>query len=387
MFTSALKKEFLDDIKNKIQITLNNDPRTSLERASHKKPKQDFLLTLSDVIQQLMQMLYTTGEQTSIINNSIKKKYMFGDVTYIKFLKNHLPDEYITFKKNRYFAGRLTLIVDVMKELDSDKKEFEALNFTGRENATSVLDLTLDDYITFKKQYIETEYVQYVKNRTVERCAYTERTLRLSEGSRYIETEIKADTLDTVLNKEAMYGKNELIHDVDDVLIENSKETNSNDMRVGSLVLIDFDKPVEHQKKQLEHWLEKNDKNLIEVVEDVDETRKIYMEFPKKEDRQKFMQVQIDSQDKFQEEFIWLKDLTILKCADLKSYGIKDKMLIILEELNSTKYRYYRYYKGKVYFLEVYGSNDGSPTIQSTLRHFEYDNYSADIQNIIHCLS
>lgn len=378
MYNSTVKKEFLIDIKNSVEEVLKLDTRTSLERSLYKQPKQDFLLSLTDIVQKLLAMLYTTSEQTSILCNSIKKKkYHFGRDTYIKFLKNYLPDDYLKFKKNRYFAKRLSLIVQAMEQYKDSTKEFENLNFTGRENKTSSLDLSLEDYKYFKKAYIDTEYVKFVANRTVQSVTYTDKQPNLGVGKRYTETLIEADTVETILEKEKLTNK-EIGAATEDISVcENEKSKT-----IPTLINVDFSLPESEQKKHIYTWLEKNKNNLIEIIEDQNETRKIYSAFKERIDRQMFMQAQINDQDQFEEKYVFFYDLDMLRCADLKSFGIEDKTLIVIKEKNSVQYRYYRYYQGKVYFLEVYGHHHGSPTISNELNRFAYDYYSGDMQRL-----
>lgn len=372
------EKEFLKNIKNKIQIAIKNDKRTCLERGSHKRPKQDFLLTIPNIIQSLLGMLYSTSDQTSIICNSAKKKkYQFGRDTYIKFLKNHMSDDYLRFKKNRYFTKKLSLIMQIIEQYKNSTKEFEELNFTGKENKTSSLKLTLEDYQYFKKVYIDTEYIQFVANRTIQSATYVDKQPNLGVGKRYTETLIEADTVETILKKEKLINK-----EIEAVTEDISVCENEKSKTIPTLINIDFSLPESEQKKYIYTWLEKNKNNLIEIVEDQNETRKIYSAFKERIDRQMFMQAQINDQDQFEEKYVFFYDLDMLRCADLKSFGIEDKTLIVIKEKNSVQYRYYRYYKGKIYFLEVYGHYQGSPTISNELNRFAYDFYSGDMQRL-----
>ena len=120
---------------------------------SSKKTKADILLSNIEVIKDLLKNLYTIPQQLNYIYENTQGKFSVSDTTYIKFLNEHLNDEYTRYKKNLYFKIRVSKIKAAAKEHPVSEVQFKRLNFDGYINGTTKLDLTIDDYNHFMIRY------------------------------------------------------------------------------------------------------------------------------------------------------------------------------------------------------------------------------------------
>lgn len=71
----------------------------------------------------------------------------------MKFLNDHLNDEYTRYKKNLYFKIRISKIKAAVKEHPVSEVQFKKLNFDGYINGNTKLDLTIEDYNHFIIRY------------------------------------------------------------------------------------------------------------------------------------------------------------------------------------------------------------------------------------------
>lgn len=122
---------------------------------SSKKTKADILLSNIEVIKDLLKNLYTIPQQLNYIYENTEGKFSVSDTTYMKFLNEHLNNEYTRYKKNLYFKIRISKIKAAVKEHPVSEVQFKMLNFDGYINGTTKLDLTVDDYNHFMIRYFE----------------------------------------------------------------------------------------------------------------------------------------------------------------------------------------------------------------------------------------
>lgn len=120
---------------------------------SSKKTKADILLSNIEVIKDLLKNLYTIPQQLNYIYENTEGKFSVSDTTYMKFLNEHLNNEYTRYKKNLYFKIRISKIRAAVKEHPVSEVQFKRLNFDGYINGTTKLDLTIDDYNHFMIRY------------------------------------------------------------------------------------------------------------------------------------------------------------------------------------------------------------------------------------------
>jgi len=122
---------------------------------SNKKTKIDILLSNIEVIKDLLKNLYTIPQQLNYIYENTQGKFSVSDTTYMKFLNEHLNDEYTRYKKNLYFKIRISKIKAAVKEHPVSEIQFKRLNFDGYINGSTKLDLTVEDYNYFMIRYFE----------------------------------------------------------------------------------------------------------------------------------------------------------------------------------------------------------------------------------------
>lgn len=120
---------------------------------SSKKTKADILLSNIEVIKDLLKNLYTIPQQLNYIYENTQGKFSVSDTTYMKFLNDHLNDEYTRYKKNLYFKIRISKIKAAVKEHPVSEVQFKKLNFDGYINGNTKLDLTIEDYNHFIIRY------------------------------------------------------------------------------------------------------------------------------------------------------------------------------------------------------------------------------------------
>lgn len=123
---------------------------------SSKKTKADILLSNIEVIKDLLKNLYTIPQQLNYIFENTQGKFSVSDTTYMKFLDEHLNDEYTRYKKNLYFKIRISKIKAAVKEHPVSEVQFKKLNFNGYMNGTTKLYLTIEDYNHFMIRYFYT---------------------------------------------------------------------------------------------------------------------------------------------------------------------------------------------------------------------------------------
>lgn len=106
-----------------------------------------------EVIKDLLKNLYTIPQQLNYIYENTQGKFSVSDTTYMKFLNDHLNDEYTRYKKNLYFKIRISKIKAAVKEHPVSEVQFKKLNFDGYINGNTKLDLTIEDYNHFIIRY------------------------------------------------------------------------------------------------------------------------------------------------------------------------------------------------------------------------------------------
>ncbi len=152
------------DIKNfisKARALIAKDKRTSLERGARKRPKIDFLNSISETVILLLDNLFSVSDQVFLIN-SIDKRFCVSDTTYSKFLSENLTNEYARFRKNRIFASKVRKIKDAIALYPvSPKIQFSAI--FGDEESVSFEDYEFfieNYYLKSEKEFLESDPVK-----------------------------------------------------------------------------------------------------------------------------------------------------------------------------------------------------------------------------------
>ncbi len=153
MKNNIINQSILDNIVEGISKRISDDTRFFFERGGRKKPKVEALKYMIPSIIQLMTLLYSFREQLILINKT-SKKFGVSDTTYYKFLQDYLPNEYLLFKKNIYFVNKISSIKNLIETTNlTYEEQFKVLDFSGKLNGNTTLDLSLDDYLFFIENY------------------------------------------------------------------------------------------------------------------------------------------------------------------------------------------------------------------------------------------
>ncbi|MDQ1341033.1 MAG: hypothetical protein QG567_2191, partial [Campylobacterota bacterium] len=136
-----------DKFIKRIADYVAREVRTDLEVGGIKRPKIDFLISISEAIVLLLEHLYPLSEQIQLINN-IDKSFSISDTTYYRFLKEHLFDSYELHRKNRFFAAKTIEIKRLIGVFpDQYEAQYNHLSLNTKES------VTLADYLHFINHY------------------------------------------------------------------------------------------------------------------------------------------------------------------------------------------------------------------------------------------
>ncbi len=202
----------LDDIAKDISQQINNDTRFFFERAGKKRPSIDYLKFMIPSIIELMILLFPFREQLKMLNRT-NKKITVSDTTYYSFLHKFLPNEYMRFSKNTYFLRRISKIKEVLNMGLSYEQQFKFLDFSGKLNGETVLDLKVEDYSYFIENYYNKDMNEFYKkidyhSRTHIKSELNPDFLKKNpiEGDveSHINTLVKETTLEDALNSKVL---------------------------------------------------------------------------------------------------------------------------------------------------------------------------------------
>lgn len=371
-----INKELTTNVYNKVHLEIQNETRTLSEIALRRKPKIELLKAISNSIQLLFNNLYSVTEQLIIINNSLNKKLSISETTYLKFLNENMQNEYLRYKKNRYFASKFNLIKKVSTQYKEVESQYMNLDLSGVINGNTRLDLSLDDYIFFIKNFFEKEKDYYKKE--FNHSTHQEKVLNINPigGPKYKKNTVKADTFETLeLEKKQ----------------EKTTKKASNEVKKVKKIAIDSNINREELKNENGYFpcsvLPGIDINNIpknfEIV-DVIKNRDL---IPDEVNNGDFKIAKYDYQEnEFKEEFVYFAHRLFLQCVDPNSYGLKDGLLIITgterERNFKSGYLCFRYYKGKFYLIENFNLPISPPRLTRTLYNWTYNNITESLSEL-----
>lgn len=357
-------------VYDKINYEVSLEKRTLQEIALRKKPKIELLKAISNSIQLLFNNLYSVTEQLIIINNSLNKRISISETTYLKFLNENMKDEYLRYKKNRYFASKFNLIKECVSKINGVEAQYMSLDLTGVINGYTKLDLYLEDYIYFVKNYYEKEKDYYRKEFIS--ADHKQKTLNINPhgGSKFISTTKKADNLETLGINKTVDTKVQKTKNTQ-VVVENinSREQLKNEkgyLNCSLLPGIDIN----------------NIPNNFEIIEAIKDRDLL----PKEVNNPDFKFAKYDYQnDEFIEEFVYFGHRLFLQCVNPNSYGLKDGLLIITgterEKNYKNGYLFFRFYKGKFYLIEHFTGEKSSPRLSRTFYNWTNNNTTISLSD------
>ena len=316
----------------------------------------------------LLDSLYNFTEQLYLIN-TIKKKTKVSEPTYSKFLQKFLPDEHILHKKNRFFASKLPGIKELVAAYPNQPEtQFKHLPINTK------LPTTLDDYKFFLDKYYFNDTERVLERKPLNRFDINEKVLNFESPEKYKIVTTKADTIYDIISapvKSVSPGNTPKVAKAKKngkFLVYATKEAKAALFNAEGFLKIKLVKGASLQRKP----------ELFKIVDDRDK-------FPSEILNSKFLYADFDTKDqKFNEDFIYFTDSDFIQYADPESYGLMDNLLFVcgtVYENNMAGYLLYRYYQGKIYFIENLKFPNGSITIRRTFGNWLPDNTDGDFYN------
>lgn len=393
------------DIKKfiaKARKLIAQDARNPLERGARKRPSMNFLNSISEIIIDLLDNLFTVSDQVYLIN-TINKKSSVSDTTYFKFLNENLKEEYDLYRKNRIFVLKIHKIKEALLLYPASAKiQFSAV-------FGSNVKVSFDDYQAFMKKYYHEQQGEFFKAHKVRTLDVQERGLvRHGKYTRpgYV-TVLKRETFAHIAPKLKSHGSasgNNTVAkpvvgqktvaqpktspEIKKAKVEISKKKNDavssgntrdkNGFRVysshsGRDVL--RDKEGDFRIRLVAGADAHNPKPLFNIIEN----RK---EFPEEIINAKFLLADYNNQSlALNEPFIHLRDIDLIHYADPDTYGLIDGLLYVCETNYGKRhgYDFYRYYKGDIYFIENVYFEKGNVTFMRNGTNWSYKNISGDL--------
>lgn len=378
------------------------DTRNPLERGARKRPKIDFLNSISEIIIYLLDNLFTVSDQVYLIY-TINKKSSVSDTTYFKFLNENLKEEYDLYRKNRIFVLKIHKIKEALLLYPASAKiQFSAV-------FGSNVKVSFDDYQAFMKKYYCEQQDEFFKVHTVRKYDVNKKELVLrgnSGGLEYV-TVSKRETFSDIAPK-----LKSLAAGIKDVSVEPVKAKNNKAVKTSEVK-----KPQTNKNKNKQETVSSrntkdkngfnvyashigrdairdkegdfrigliasadvhNPKPLFNIIEDRDN-------FPEEIMNAKFLLAGYNQQTLDMEEpYVHLRDIDLIHYADPNTYGLIDGLLYICETNYGKQngYDFYRYYKGDIYFIENTYFRRGNVTFQRIVTDWSYKNITGELEEL-----
>ncbi|WP_299916600.1 hypothetical protein [Sulfurimonas sp.] len=381
----------------KARKQLKLDTRSALERGARKRPKTDFLRAISNLILSLFDELFSVSEQVYLLN-TIDKKIGISDTTYFKFLNENLKDEYDRFRKNRLFAQNVCRIRDaLLKYPASSKIQFTAL-FGDNEG------VALEDF----EQFVQTYYLPMADNMfklpALNRYEKSERELVYQESDRGLhpmDIVTPAQTIHDILPMlsgfekdvkksaepavKAQKGVQKKTKEIEDSGKDAENGTVSSGNSSGKFVIYDSHEARDVLRDEagafrvglVEGASLDEPKKLFEIIED---NKKI----PQEARNSRFLFANYCASSlSLKEPFIFFEDIRFIHFAEPDTYGLVDGLLFVCDTMhkqNGRGYDFYRYYEGKIYFIENMTFPGAGVTFERTLRNWARENFTGDFE-------
>ncbi len=377
---------FLNKIKKSIKKDVISDDRLISEKSRHS-PKTELLISIKDSVILLMANLYSTHEQLYLINKALSKQMSISLETYKKFLESYL-DEYLeNHKKHRYLAARYLKIKKEVSKNISYEDQFKNLELTGNINATIKLDISLEDYKYFVKNYIETK--KEIKNKVIAEHYIRVPTGKI-EGPKIKVKKVKGDTLESVL---ITCKDNNTISPIEKKEI--TKKTPENKVikqEIKKEEILIFKSHEEREKLKNNYGYLQLDALPGITVNSIPHNFELVLDkkqFPKEivEDVD-FMFAKFNSTSfEFSEPFIYLPDRRLINAINPNSYGLIDGLLFVCDTIRdeeyTTGYLFIRYYKNKLYFIQHFQDLTKSTELYIEFNRFTNNNFATSLVRLV----
>lgn len=334
----------------KLRSILSSEKRNPLEIGAKKRPKMEFLKSITDVIELLFDNLYSVNEQLYLIN-TIDKNFSLTDTTYFKFLNTYLKDEYIVLKKNRLLVSKIKIIKEAHDVFpNSTRKQFDLLDDFSTKH-----EISFEDYTNFLDCYYLKNSESFFVKKTIDRYGESESIYVPCKGHSLKRKTIITKEPDTIYNildslikieKPQKYAKK--VAAVQSLSLGNSAITIKKDTYSPDFVNT-LENELEDSQKRF-HLVSGANVNIfpnaIEVIKDISM-------FPKEVLGTSFMFSDLsEKNNEINEEYLYLKDIRYIQWLDIKRLKLKDGLLVIEGRRSTQVFLSYRYYKNDLYLIE-----------------------------------
>lgn len=342
---------------------------------SSKSSKTKILLEILPSILGLMKDLHSIKKQLILVNSF--RNFKVSNETYYKFLKEYAYDEWIVFQKNLYFVNKTSKIKQARKEFANYEDQFTSLSFSGKINGNTALDLTLNDYIFFIEEYMDSEFYEKRKNVT---CGGKKKVLSYKLDNPTVNKDGSIPKYTTVSNPASKLEDFEKSETKAEDEVKEIDTTNFKDFKVFKSL-----KDRESIKVEFGFGMYKGSKYPIEQFENIKyedkpktfEILKDKRTFPKElVNNKEFMYAKYETAGtEIDEEFIYFFDEELIQYANPNTYGLVDGLLFIVDTKYSIDgnngYKAFRYHQGKFYYLHDLLTKGWIPNLNNAFNTYE----------------
>jgi hypothetical protein len=339
-----------------------------------KNPKNYVLIHISEYIQLMLEQLYPLSEQMDWIN-SMDKDFSISDTTYYKFLKEHLARPHSIHKKNMaFFAKKLEILQLIEKFPNQNEVQFKHLE--------PDINASLEDYKHFINRYYSPEFKTFLSKKDIKL------ELKIDNSDKtYLNVTIEepAGNIASVVNdikKEVAVAKPEDLKSAE-------KISSGNYSKVGQWKV--------YEKNEDRYVLkDKYNGYCIDLMPNstVEELPKLWEivtdrnEFPEEiRGDLSFLYGKYNRKTQgFDEDYIYFNDIDFIQYANPDTYGLVDRLLFIAHTAytkGKLGYLLYRYYKGKIYFIENLVLPSPSATLTRAVNHWYENNITGDFSDFM----
>lgn len=286
-------------------------------------PKEKVFLELLPYIRKFLAGIFPTRIHLEAIKNTFDG-FDVTDDTYRLFLRKHLPVEYRRFLINKAFLRKYNRILEVIEAYKTRQEQYNALGFFVLKGHKP-LEVTLDDFNYFLDNYI-VKIEELVDRQLTEQVEYERKVIEAPGG---------------VIIKEPAQVEPKTIENTIGNLEENRVPEKSADIALNSDIAASILGERVPGKINLLPGVTAD--HIPERFEIIDNKSKFPDEVKRWFDTDNVT---------FTEDIVVFWDRRLIHAAD---YDFKDNELIVCETAyddNNQGYFLYRYYKGKLYFLE-----------------------------------
>lgn len=333
--------------------------------------KMSLLFGVKDVIIIMLNKLYSISDQITILSNTSSKFSITPD-TYRLFLRYELPEEYRKFKINQIFLRKISAILRLKNSGYSFDKQFLELLPDGLE--VDKKPVIVEDYHFFIENYVDIPLERkkvHIKSNKIEYKLQRNPDTRIMEAvaiaappptviDDILDEDVATDTApEQTHEKEVQVAKNkskkvdtENLNDIYDNLYEQEEG------KLNILPDISVDNIPKRYEILTNRFTHPSEVNLFAETDNIT----------------------------FNEEFVYIFNRELIHAVNLNEF-CRDNILVVVGTSYDEEYRsgylLYRWYKGKLYFIEHYELFDFGASFERQTRMWMDEHYSSALANFI----